>query len=98
MIKTSQRNLFKNPVSSEELLDIDRAVVNPPRAVSNVQCKELASSKIEIIILISCNPWTFAKESQLLVKGSYNLDWVRGIDQFRWSHHIEVVAKFSRKM
>lgn len=95
-IKIRRRNLHKNPVSAEELSDVDGAVVNPPRAGALAQCKELARSNIEIIVLVSCNPRTFARDSEILTKGFYNLDWVRVIDQFRWSHHIEVVGKFSR--
>ena len=90
------RNLYKNPVSVEELSGIDGAVVNPPRAGACEQCKELAKSNIATIILVSCNPTTFARDSEILVQGSYILDWVRVIDQFRWSHHVEVVGKFSR--
>ena len=96
VIKTYIRNLYKNPVSAKELSNIDGAVVNPPRAGSSAQCKELAKSSITTIVLVSCNPRTFARDAEILVKGSYVLDWVRVIDQFRWSHHIEVIGKFSR--
>ena len=97
VIKTSIRNLFKNPVSVEELSDIDGAVVNPPRSGSSAQCKELAKSSIPTIVLVSCNPTTFARDAEILVKGFYVVDWVRVIDQFRWSHHVEVIGKFSRR-
>ncbi len=96
VINTCIRNLYKNPVSAEELSNIDGAVVNPPRAGSIAQCKELAKSSITTIVLVSCNPITFARDAEILVKGSYVLDWVRVIDQFRWSHHVEVIGKFSR--
>ena len=76
--------------------EIDGAVINPPRAGARTQCRELALSSLKIIVIVSCNPKTFAVDSEILIKRGYNLDWVRVIDQFRWSHHIEVVAKFSR--
>ena len=97
VIKTSIRNLFKNPVSVEELSGIDGAVVNPPRSGASAQCKELAKSSIPTIVLVSCNPTTFARDAEILVKGFYVVDWVRVIDQFRWSHHVEVIGKFSRR-
>ena len=96
VIKTQVRNLQKNPISKEGLSKIGGAVINPPRAGARAQCKQLAISGVRIIVLVSCNPETFASDAEILSKGGYNLDWVRVIDQFRWSHHIEVVAKFSR--
>ncbi len=95
-IRTRSRNLFKNPVSKDELSSVDGAVVNPPRAGARSQCRELAKSNVSKIILVSCNPTTFALDSEILVNGSYKLDSVRVIDQFRWSHHIEVLAIFSK--
>ena len=90
------RNLQKNPISKEGLSKIGGAVINPPRAGARAQCKQLAMSGVKTIVLVSCNPETFASDAEILSKGRYNLDWVRVIDQFRWSHHIEVIAKFSR--
>ena len=95
-IRTRSRNLFKNPVSKDELSSVDGAVVNPPRAGARSQCRELAKSNVSKIILVSCNPTTFALDSEILVNGSYKLASVCVIDQFRWSHHIEVLAIFSK--
>ncbi len=95
-IKTQSRNLQKNPVSKNELSKFGGAVLNPPRVGSHAQCKQLAISSVKTIVLVSCNPDTFATDAEILIRGGYNLDWVRVIDQFRWSHHIEVIANFSR--
>ena len=95
-IKTQIRNLQKNPVSKKELAEVGGAVINPPRSGARAQCKQLAMSGVNTIVLVSCNPETFATDAEILSKGGYNINWVRVIDQFRWSHHIEVVAKFSR--
>ena len=90
-------HLQKNPISKEGLSKIEGAVINPPRAGARAQCEQLAMSGVKTIVLVSCNPETFASDAEILSKGRYNLDWVRVIDQFRWSHHIEVIAKFSRR-
>jgi 23S rRNA (uracil1939-C5)-methyltransferase len=45
---------------------------------------------------VSCNPVTFARDAKTLIAGGYVLDWVQVVDQFRWSAHIELVARFSR--
>jgi 23S rRNA (uracil1939-C5)-methyltransferase len=51
---------------------------------------------VPLIAAVSCNPDTFARDAALLVDGGYRLDWVQPVDQFRWSPHVELVARFSR--
>jgi len=96
IIETSIRNLRNNPLSPDELSGIGGAVVNPPRSGAADQCKELAKSKVKKVLIVSCNPETFSRDASILIMGGYNLDWVRIIDQFRWSHHIEVIGNFSK--
>jgi 23S rRNA (uracil1939-C5)-methyltransferase len=96
IIETSRRNLQNNPLSSDELSGIGGVVVNPPRSGAADQCKELAKSKVKKVLIVSCNPETFSRDASILIMGGYNLDWVRIIDQFRWSHHIEVIGSFSK--
>ena len=93
-IKTIVRNLYKNPVKAKELHTLDAVIINPPRAGAEAQVKELVKSNISKIISISCNPETFARDSEILVRGGYRLEWLRVVDQFRYSHHIELIAKF----
>jgi len=33
----------------------------------------------------------------MLIAAGYRLDWVRVVDQFRWSTHVELVGRFSRR-
>ncbi len=49
-----------------------------------------------MIAAVSCNPVTFARDATALVAKGYLLDWVQVVDQFRWSTHIELVARFVR--
>ena len=97
-IKTEFRDLHKNPVLRAELSELDGAVVNPPRSGAYLQCKELAKSGVQTIVLVSCNLTTFIRDTEILIKGNYDIDWVRVIDQFRWSHHIEIIARLSQKI
>ena len=46
--------------------------------------------------MVSCNPATFARDARILTAGGYVLDWVQVVDQFRWSHHVELAARFHR--
>lgn len=93
-VTTEVRDLFRNPLIPEDLV-YDFAIIDPPRAGAEAQITELAQSKIPVIAFVSCNPVTFARDAAKLVRGGYRLDWVQVVDQFRWSSHIEMAARFS---
>lgn len=95
-ISTETRDLFRRPLEPDELLTFTGAVIDPPRAGAEAQSATLAASKIPVIAAVSCNPVTFARDSRALIAQGYRLDWVQVIDQFRWSTHIELVARLSR--
>jgi 23S rRNA (uracil1939-C5)-methyltransferase len=44
---------------------------------------------------VACNPVTFARDAAALVAGGYTLGALRVVDQFRWSSHVELVARFT---
>lgn len=90
------RDLFRNPLLSDEFNRFDAAVVNPPRAGAQAQVAELARSTVPVIAYVSCNPISFARDAKHLVAKGYNLNWVQPLDQFRWSTHVELVAAFNR--
>lgn len=90
------RDLFRRPMEPDELRGIDAVVIDPPRAGAEAQSHALAAAKVPVIAAISCNPATFARDARILVNAGYRLDWVQVVDQFRWSPHVELVARFSR--
>lgn len=90
------RDLFRRPLLPDELAKFGAAVIDPPRAGAEAQVVELARSGIKVIAFVSCNPVTFARDAKLLLAAGYGLDWVQVVDQFRWSAHVELVAKFRR--
>lgn len=90
------RDLFRRPLLKPELAAFDAAVIDPPRAGAAAQTGTLAADGPPVIAALSCNPATFARDARLLVDGGYRLDWVLPIDQFRWSPHVELAARFSR--
>lgn len=95
-ITHESRDLFRNPLIPEELNIFDSAVIDPPRAGAAAQVAELAKSTVAQIAHVSCNPTTFARDTATLIRAGYDLEWVRVIDQFRWSTHVEVVALLRR--
>lgn len=92
-----RRDLFRNPLRREEANRYDAIVFDPPRAGAREQVQALASSKVKCLIGVSCNPATFARDARILCDGGYRLDRLRVVDQFTWSHHVELVAAFTRK-
>jgi 23S rRNA (uracil1939-C5)-methyltransferase len=81
---------------NDELTGFSGAVIDPPRAGAEAQTERLAQSSIPVIAAVSCNPVTFARDARMLTAAGYGLDWVQVVDQFRWSTHVELAARFSR--
>jgi 23S rRNA (uracil1939-C5)-methyltransferase len=95
-VTVAHRDLFRRPFTAAELGGIDAVVFDPPRAGAQAQAAMLGQSKVPIIVGVSCNPNTFARDAEILVKGGYRLETLWPVAQFRWSTHVELVARFSR--
>jgi 23S rRNA (uracil1939-C5)-methyltransferase len=96
-VKAETRDLFRRPLVAPELRDFDVVVFDPPRHGAQAQALQLAASKVPMVIAVSCNASTFARDARLLVDGGYRLDCVMPIDQFRHTPHVELVARFQRE-
>jgi len=95
-IKAEPRDLFRRPLVPPELRDFDAVVFDPPRQGAQAQARELAASAVPMVVAVSCNPATFARDARILVDGGYRLPQVTPVDQFRYSAHVELVARFER--
>ncbi len=95
-VSTETRDLFARPLVPLELNRFDAVVIDPPRAGAKAQVEELVAATVPVIGAVSCNPVTFARDARILVDGGFRLDWVQPVDQFRWSGHVELAARFSR--
>jgi 23S rRNA (uracil1939-C5)-methyltransferase len=71
-------------------------VFDPPRQGAEAQARELAKSKVPLVVAVSCNAASFARDARILVDGGYRLTAVTPVDQFRHSAHVEIVARFVR--
>jgi 23S rRNA (uracil1939-C5)-methyltransferase len=80
----------------QELREFDLVVFDPPRQGAQAQAQKLASSQVPIVVAVSCNAATFARDARLLVDGGYRLEVVTPVDQFRHTPHVELVARFKR--
>jgi len=95
-VEAKRRDLFKSPLSGAELARYDAVVFDPPRQGAQAQSRELAVSGVPTIVAVSCNPGTFARDLRQLIDGGYRLSTVTPIDQFRYSAHVEIVARLKK--
>jgi 23S rRNA (uracil1939-C5)-methyltransferase len=94
-VTTARRDLFEDPLTASELSRFDAVVFDPPRAGAREQCTRIAESGVPVVVAVSCNPATFARDARILTDGGYRLESVTPVDQFVWSAHIELVARFT---
>ena len=95
-IAAERRDLFRRPFVAVELAGIEAVVFDPPRQGAEAQARELAKSGVPVIVAVSCNAATFARDAKLLIDGGYRIGTVTPVDQFRYSAHVELVARFAR--
>jgi len=91
------RDLFRRPLQGQELAGLDAVVLDPPRPGAEAQARALAASAVPMVVAVSCNPATLARDAMILVEGGYQLTRVTPVDQFLYSSHVEVVALFRRQ-
>ena len=95
-VLADHRDLYRRPLTVEELSRFDAIVLDPPRAGARDQAAALAAASPPVIAYVSCNPSSFSRDAQMICAGGYRLDWVQPVGQFRWSTHVELAARFSR--
>ena len=95
-VTAAMRNLYSQPLDPAELAGFDAVVIDPPRLGARDQALALAASTVPMVVSVSCNPATFARDARLLVDGGYRCAGVTPIDQFVWSPHVELLAVFWR--
>jgi 23S rRNA (uracil1939-C5)-methyltransferase len=95
-ITAAARDLFRRPLMPQELRDYDAVIFDPPRQGAQAQVERLASSKVPVVVAVSCNAATFARDARILIEGGYRIESVTPVDQFRYTPHVELVARFVR--
>ena len=92
----TSRDLFKKPLVVVVLNRFDTVIMDPPRAGAFAQTKLIAKSKVQRVIYISCNPDTWARDRDVLLRGGFKLKTVTPVDQFVGTTHWEVFSVFER--
>ncbi len=94
-VTSEVRDLFRNPLLPDELSRFDAVVLDPPRAGATAQVAQIAKAQVPVVAYVSCDPATFARDAGTLIASGYVLEWVQPVDQFRWSTHVELAARFA---
>lgn len=95
-IVAEARDLFRRPLSPQDLKGVDAVVFDPPRAGALEQTRQIAQTAASVVVGVSCNASTFARDARVLIDAGFTLERVTPIDQFLWSAHVELVSVFRR--
>jgi 23S rRNA (uracil1939-C5)-methyltransferase len=95
-ITAEARDLFRRPLAPYDLRGCDAIVLDPPRAGALEQTRQLPGTKAAVVVGVSCNPVTFARDARVLIDAGFRLERVTPVDQFLWSAHVELVGVFRR--
>ncbi len=95
--QVSLRNLIGDPFTAGESNDYDLVIFDPPRGGAKAQATHLAQSNVPEIVAVSCDPASFARDAKILMAGGYTLEKLLPVDQFLWSPHMELAARFTKK-
>jgi tRNA/tmRNA/rRNA uracil-C5-methylase (TrmA/RlmC/RlmD family) len=73
-------------------------VIDPPRSGCAKGVLELLTQErtIEQIVMVSCDPSTFARDAKILMNAGWEYHDVRVFDLFEMTEHVELVASFTR--
>ena len=91
-VTAETRDLYRRPLDKSEFDEVDAIILNPPRSGAISQIMHIAESRVPMVVYVSCNPNTFARDVYEMTEGGYKLQQLVPVDQFLWSHHIELVG------
>lgn len=88
------RFLYEHPQYAGK---IDAVIIDPPRAgIAPKALKRTIGLHAPIIVYISCNPATLARDTNTLNQEGYKLIKYSIVDQFPHTSHVEAVALFEK--
>ena len=93
-IQCSVENLMKKELDKTFLNKFDIIIIDPPRSGAFLQISKIAEIKIKKLISISCNVKSFLRDTKILISNGYNLLYVKPIDQFIYTKHLEIFSVF----
>jgi 23S rRNA (uracil1939-C5)-methyltransferase len=97
-LTVENRDLYRRPFQVKDLKRFDAVVLDPPRAGAIDQVAQIAASSVPTVVYASCDPATFARDCETLIKGGYELISLTPVDQFKYSAHLECVGVLVKKV
>jgi len=77
-------------------LAFDKVLLDPARAGAEQAVSQIAELKIPIVLYVSCDPATLARDSAVLVSQGYKLEKISLMDMFSQTKHVETMVLFTR--
>ena len=85
-VRLVERDLTSDPLTGLELAGLDAVVFDPPRAGAAAQAQALSCSDVSVIVAVSCNPATLARDARILIDGAINFAALRRWTNFSLPH------------
>jgi len=77
-------------------LAFDKVLLDPARAGAEQAVSQIAELKIPIVLYVSCDPATLARDSAVLVSQGYKLEKISLMDMFSQTKHVETMVLFTQ--
>ncbi|GEA12329.1 23S rRNA (uracil(1939)-C(5))-methyltransferase RlmD [Alteromonas sp. KUL49] len=74
----------------------DKVLLDPSREGALTVCHVLCEAKTPLVVYISCNPSTFTRDAKVLIDGGYRVKSIKAVEMFPFTHHMEMMALFTR--
>lgn len=80
-----------------QLPAFDRVIVDPPRGGMEAKAlKLLLDLNAPLIVYVSCNPTTLARDAQQMIEAGYRIQQIQPVDMFPHTFHVETVCLLSK--
>ena len=91
-------NVKEKSFEGTSMLHPDVIVVDPPRKGCDDACLEtMLKMNPSRIVYVSCDSATLARDLKILCAGGYEIQRIRGVDQFGMTVHVETVVLLTRQ-
>ncbi len=96
--KATEKAVEVGRVGDSDMRHPDVIVVDPPRKGCDDACLQtMLQMAPEKIVYVSCDSATLARDLKILCDGGYELQKIRGVDQFGQTVHVETVCLLSNQ-